>query len=48
MYLCLAMATVRGTVSSPQAPEDAKLDDVLEPVLTQLRKLFQDFSPLSP
>ena len=44
MYLCLAMATVRGTVSSPQAPEDAKLDDVLEPVLTQLRKLFQDFA----
>jgi hypothetical protein len=44
MYLCLAMATVRGTVSSLQTPENAKLDDVLEPVLTRLRKLFQDFA----
>jgi hypothetical protein len=44
MYLSLAMATVRATVSRPQTPEDAKLDDVLEPVLTQLRKLFQDFA----
>src|SRR5271155_1028531 len=44
MYLCLAMATVRSTVSHLQTPEDATLDDVLEPVLAQLRKLFQDFS----
>jgi hypothetical protein len=44
MYLCLAMATVRGPVSNPQTPENTKLDDVLEPVLSQLRKLFQDFA----
>jgi hypothetical protein len=43
MYLCLAMATLPDTDSTWET-QDAKLDDVLEPSLARLRKLFQDFA----
>lgn len=44
MYLCLSLATLPVPDSTDAKPEDAKLDDVLEPALARLRKLFQDFA----
>jgi hypothetical protein len=43
MYLCLAMATLPTTDSPESPPEDAQLEDVLEPILSRVRQRLQDF-----
>jgi hypothetical protein len=44
MYLCLVMATVRGTASTQQSPDNLDLDEVFEPIVSRLRKLLEEFT----
>src|SRR5580700_3093019 len=50
MHLCFAMATLGVPNSSEETVSDAALEDVLEPVMQRLRKLFEDFcrKPINP
>src|SRR5277367_248231 len=50
MHLCFAMATLGVPNSSEETVADTALEDVFEPIMQRLRKLFEDFyrKPINP